>query len=153
MALACEHTQSDSEILHDKENRNQEKLQQQKFVAPLGAALRGRDDAANIGIGKHHDDARAHYSQKQSPASRHARKGGSRNSFHERSQTPIIAGAGRISSISNNTLIRIPVLPPRIYQLFFHRVPLLSGDHSVYGDPSMGPRPRNVTNNTYSPFL
>src|ERR1700733_5332645 len=59
MALAGENPEPDGQLLHDIENGDQEKLQKKEPVAPLHAALSSRDNATDIGVGQHDDEARA----------------------------------------------------------------------------------------------
>ena len=58
-------------LLHQVEYRNQNQLQQQQAISPLHPALAGGDDAADIGVGQHHDHARAKHSEEAFWGSRH----------------------------------------------------------------------------------
>ena len=53
VAAPCEYAEADRKFLNNIQNRHQHQLQQQQPVAPLHAALRRRDNAADIGVGKH----------------------------------------------------------------------------------------------------
>ena len=132
VSFAGENTQSDGEVLHHEKDWHQKKLQQQQMISPLCAALCRSDNAADIGIGKHDNDAGAHYGQEELPALRESRTVGDRDVFHRRSQTPIIAGLGKTSFMSNNFLTRLPYLSSHNFvQLCQSFVPFVNCFHSL----------------------
>ena len=59
MAAAGEYGQADRQLLDDVEDGHQHELQQEEPVAPGHARLPGGDDAADVGIGEHDDEAGA----------------------------------------------------------------------------------------------
>ena len=67
--------EAQGELLHDIEDRHQHQLHQQQPIAPLGPALRRRDDAAGVGVGQHDDEARTERGQGGEAAERRAAKG------------------------------------------------------------------------------
>jgi len=60
------------QFLHHEQDRDQHQLQHQQLVAPLGAALGGRDDAAGVGVGEHDHQAGAEHGQESAPGWCHA---------------------------------------------------------------------------------
>ena len=68
VSLAGHEAEPDGQLLHDIENRDQDELQQQEAIAPLGAALRRRDHAARIGVGQHDHNAGAGDGEEAAPA-------------------------------------------------------------------------------------
>ena len=57
MAATGKDTEPDSQLLNHEQDRHEDELQQQQPVTPLHAALASRDDAADIGVGEHDDEA------------------------------------------------------------------------------------------------
>ena len=55
------------QFLHHVKHGNQSQLQPQQAIAPGGAALRGGDDAAGVGVGQHDHHARPRHHQKIAP--------------------------------------------------------------------------------------
>ena len=59
MAAAGEDSEADREFLGDVEHRDEQKLLGQHAIAEFDAAIGRRDDAADIGVGQHDDQAGA----------------------------------------------------------------------------------------------
>ncbi len=57
MAAAGEDAEADGEFLDHVQDGDEDELLQEQAVAPLHAALAGGDDAADIGVGEHDDEA------------------------------------------------------------------------------------------------
>ena len=55
MTTACRRAEADGEFLNDVEDRHEQELQQKQGIAPTRSALRGGDQAPDIGVGEHHD--------------------------------------------------------------------------------------------------
>src|ERR1700761_9303290 len=70
MAAPGKNPEPHREFLHQVEYRDQNYLQQQQAIAPLDPALAGGDDAANIGVRQHDDDAGTEHSEEASCGSR-----------------------------------------------------------------------------------
>src|SRR5271166_1525921 len=68
VSLAGHGAKADGQLLHEVENGDQNELQQQEAIAPLGAALRRRDHAAGVGVGQHHHNAGAGDGEEAAPA-------------------------------------------------------------------------------------
>lgn len=56
MASAGHGAKTNRQFLHDIEDGDQDELQEEEAIAPLGAALGSRDDAARVGVGQHDDE-------------------------------------------------------------------------------------------------
>ena len=102
VATAGEDRQTDRQFLHHIKNWHQGQLQQQQPIAPLHAALPGRDNATDVGVGQHHHKPGAEYRHESAqPGSRAKRRvrsqGGTRHlriilNRDARWLTPLIPG-------------------------------------------------------------
>jgi hypothetical protein len=76
VSLAGHDAKPHGQLLHHEQDRHQHDLQQQEPVAPLGAALRCRNDAAGIRVGQHDHEAGAGHGSEMTPVENaHARDG------------------------------------------------------------------------------
>jgi len=98
MAAAGDQAQPQGQFLDHEQDRDQDQLQGQELVAPLGPALGGGDDAAGVGVGEHDQKARPDH---RHPVARTARTDRRRLGFAEGGQGFSLAGPSLIINRNN----------------------------------------------------